>query len=504
MEISKLWEKLQLPAERFSTFKKDIAEGKVPELPFYIIGQDELKSAIKSKISQIDSDRMITNLIIAEYGNGKTNLLKYLELFFKTYPELQVSVQYSRADVERTDLILFLLKIVQDKYLDDLIRIVKIIRNNPDNIKKLVNNFQSNFREIKDYTEKLFDVENSDEDIIEFLYLGTGRLSNKRYFDKRNIEQLRDFNRREILVLFLNILAFDRQYIIFAIDEIEKIREKSKIRFSHFLTSYRELVDLFNQIKGHYLIICFTDSIGSSEISKSNDALYTRIKNDIVNIEALKNKKDIDELIKYLNDLFNTHKEISDIYTSFSKKHTTNNRLAIQEISKLLHAQESNESLEMMLSKADLNELYLSTIRKLDSDEAFKNLHRKFFDPFEFYIESLGLNSNELNKQERIFIDNVSGKVHYFLFNTYLEDFENEKIKITKLINDYLDFLIIVYSPIKLELTHSKLNLDTIDNVVIIDIEPKELFTLFVMYKENFDLQPKLSEIISNYSQQKI
>lgn len=504
MEINHLWEKLQLPPERFTTFKKDIAEGKVPELPFYIIGQGNIKKSIQSKIEQIDSNRMITNLIIAEYGNGKTNLLKYLELFFKTFPKLRISVHYSRADVERTDLILFLLKIVQDRYLDELIRIVKIIRNNPLNIKDLVNNYQSNFSEIKDYTEKLFDASNSDEDIIEFIYLGTGRLSNKRYFDKRNIEQLRDFNRREILVLFLNVLSFDKQYIIFAIDEIEKIREKSKIRFNHFLTSYRELVDLFNQIKGHYLIVCFTDSIGSLEIRTSNEALFTRIQNDIVNIEALKDKTEIYELIEYLNELFDTQKEIKDIYSGFRKKHTTNNRVAIQEISKLLHAQISNESLNKMLENAGLLELYHVTSRKLDDDDAYKNLHRKFFDPFEYYVESLGVNSKGLNKQDRIFIDSNGEKVHYFIFKTYLEEFENETIKITNLISDYPDFSIIVYSPIKLELTYSKLNLVKGENIEIIDFEPKELFALLVLYKDNFNFQPELAEIISNYTSQKL
>lgn len=504
MDITQLWVKLPLAAERVATFKKDVAEGKVPELPFYIIGQENLKSVIKRKIEQIDSDRMITNLIIAEYGNGKTNLLKYLELFFQTFQDRNISVQYSRADVERTDLVLFLLKIVQDKYLDCLVRIVKVIRDNPAEIAGLVNNYQSNFREIKDYTERLFEVVNSDEEIVEMLYLGTGRLSNKRYFDKKNIEQLRDFNRREILVLFLNLLSFDHQYIIFAIDEIEKIREKSKIRFSHFLTSYRELVDLFNQIKGHYLIVCLTDSVGSPEISTFNDALYTRIKDDIVNIEALETKNDIYELINYLNDLFGTHKVIPNIYSSFKKKNTPNNRVAIQEISKLLYAQDSNESFEELINKAGLNNLFTATRTKLDNDEAFKNLHRKFFDPLEYYIESLGLDSNGLNKQERTFVDGIGEKVHYFIFKTYLEDFENEKVKIANLISDNTAFSVIVYSPIKLELTHSKLNLTNGENIEIIDIEPQDLFTLFVMYKDNYDLQPKLGEIISNYTRQKL
>lgn len=503
MEIKTLWEKLSLPKDRMTTFKKDIAEGKVPELPFYIVGQNKLKATIKQRVEQIDQSRMITNLIIAEYGNGKTNLLKYLELYFKTHDELGISVQYSRADVERTDLVIFLLKIIQDKYLNEIIRIVKILRETSGVIPGLVNNFDSNFREIQEYVNKLFEKDLDDQSITEILYLGTGRLSNKRYFDKLKIEQLRDFNRREILVLFLNILSHDNKYIIFAIDEIEKIREKSKIRFSHFLTSYRELVDLFNQIYGHYLIVSFTDSIGSSEISTANNALYTRIKGDIAHIEPLKSKEDIQNLITYLNELFDTNKDVSDIYTSLLKRDTANNRSTIQEISKLLYAQESVESLEKMLTDMQLTELFELTSKKLENDEAFKNMHRKFFDPLEYYIDSLGQNSDGLNKQDRTFIDPDTEKVHYFIFNTYLEDFENEKIKIKYLIEDNPGYSIIVYAPITLELTHSKLDIDE-ENLSIIDIEPRDLFVLLVMYRDNFDLQPEIADLISNYSLQKL
>jgi len=504
MKINHLWDKLPLPEERLGTFKKDIAEGKVPELPFYIIGQEKLKEVIGTRIEQIDSARMITNLIIAEYGNGKTNLLKYLELFFKTHHDLGIEVQYSRADVERTDLVLFLLKIVQDKYLDDLIEIVIDIRTNQGAIPSLVNNYQSNFREIKKYCEELFKIANSRDEIIEILYLGTGRLNNKRYFDKKGLEQLRDFNRREILVLFLNLLSYKKMYVIFAIDEIEKIREKSKIRFSHFLTSYRELVDLFNQIQGHYLLVSFTESIGSQEISAANDALYTRIKNDIVYIEALKDKKHIDELIKYLNDLFETGKNVSDVYTSFIKKGSTNNRVAIQEISKLLYEQEINDSLNDMLEKENLQKLFESTAVKLNADDAFKNLHRKFFDPFEYYIESVGMDSSGLNRQDRTFVDKEGERVHYFIFNTYLEDYENERIKILNMINQNPEYSVVVYAPVKLELTHSKLNLDNDENLTIVDVEPQDFFTLLVMFKENYDLQPQISVILTNYTDKKL
>ncbi|WP_341904145.1 hypothetical protein [Fluviicola taffensis] len=503
MNIDQLWDKLALPSGKLTGFRKDISEGKVPELPYYIVGQDALKKVVKERLEVIDSSRMITNLIIAKYGNGKTNLLKYLQLFFKTYSEFKIQVQYSRADVERTDLVLFLLKILQDQYLEEIVRIIVKIRANPDIIPKLVNDYNSNFREIKSYCEKLFEPSNSEETIIEILYLGTGRFYNKRYFDNHKLEQLKDFNRREILVLFLNILSHDSNYVVFAIDEVEKIREKSKIRFSHFLTSYRELVDLFNQVNGHYLIVSLTTASGAQEISTANDALYSRINGDIIQIEPLAKKKEMLELIDYLNDLFQTEKSSTDIYSQILRKNTPNNREAIQEISKLLYVKEAVAPLHELLETAELSVLYVDTEEKLENDDAFKNLHRKFFDPLEYYVEALGLTKG-LNKQERTFVDEVTERVHYFIFNTYLEDFENEKTKIEKLISLYPHFNIIVYSPVTLELTHTKLDLSEDERVEIIDIEPKDLFILLEMYRDNYDLQPQLTEIISNYTKHKL
>lgn len=502
MDITNLWEKLSQPSLALESFKKDVAEGKVPELPYYIVGQDELKAKILERIKSIDSERMTTNLVLASYGNGKTNLLKYLQLFFnKNYKDYGIEVHYSRADVERTDIVLFLLKIVQDSYLEKLVEIITEIRAKKDAIPALMNNFQNNFAEIRQYSDALFESSNNSEKIIEILYLGTGRLSNKRYFDKYNLEQLKDFNRREILVLLLNLLSYKKEYVIFAIDEIEKIREKSKIRFSHFLTSYRELVDLFNQIKGHYLIVAMTDSTSSNVISEANNALYTRIKDDVIPIEALAKKKDVEELINYLNELFTTDKDVANIYTQSRKAGWENNRILIQEISKLLHNEIIQKSLKELLNESGLIGLYDVTKDKLDRDEVFKNLHRKFFDPLEYYIESIGIDSGKLNKQERVLIDESVDKVHYFIFNSYTEDFQNEKNRILKLISENPGKLIIVYSPEKLGLTNSIIG---IDNIQIIDYVPDELFVILEMYRGNFYLHPKLNNVISNYTKQNL
>jgi hypothetical protein len=503
MQINHLWDKLSQPSDVLESFKKDVAEGKVPELPYYIVAQNDLKAKIQAKIQTIDSDRMTTNLIVASYGNGKTNLIKYLQLFFnKAYKQYGITVNYSRADAERTDIILFMLKIIQDNYLDSLIDIIKNVKSDEPTILGLVNNFNNNFAEIKQYTEALFDVQNDPEKITEIIYLGTGRLYNKRYFDKYQLEQLKDFNRREILVLFLNILSLRNEYVIFAIDEVEKIREKSKIRFSHFLTSYRELVDLFNQIKGHYLLVAMTDSVDSTLISESNPALYTRIKDDIIPVQALTNKQDKIELIQYLDELFGKNEDVASLYSQLRKSDTSNNRLIIQEISKLLHKESVVKPLSELLTDNSLSQIYADTKEKLTKDDAFKNLHRKFFDPLEYYIESIGIDSSGLNKQERVLIDESVEKVHYFIFNSYIEDYENEKNKISKLLNDNPEKQIVVYSPETLEMTNSMIGID--DKVKIVDYVPEELFIILEIYRENYDFQAILNDVISIYTKQNL
>lgn len=209
-------------------------------------------------------------------------------------------------------------------------------------------------------------------------------------------------------------------------------------------------------------------------------------------------------MIEYLNELFGTEKTISDIYSESRKTGWENNRILIQEVSKLLHNENIEKSLSELLEEAELDIPYHKTEDKLNKDDAFKNLHRKFFDPFEYYIESIGIGSIGLNKQERILVDKVVNKIHYFIFNSDIEDFQNEKNKISKLIAVNPDNQIVIYSPQKLGLTNTILEMGDVNQIRIIDYIPRELFVLLEMYRENFDIQPLLSEIISNYTKQNL
>ena len=76
----------------------------------------------------------------------------------------------------------------------------------------LANDFKEDFAHIHGYTEKLFENEQDDDTVRNLVYLGTGRLYSIGAFQKYGLEKLTDFNRREVLVLFLNILAENFSY----------------------------------------------------------------------------------------------------------------------------------------------------------------------------------------------------------------------------------------------------------------------------------------------------
>ena len=81
------------------------------------IGNEELKKKLSDNISAIDS-QFSFSYIVANYGNGKTNILRYLEYFFnEVFKERNVKVAYWRADVDKYDLIIFLLYIISCFFL---------------------------------------------------------------------------------------------------------------------------------------------------------------------------------------------------------------------------------------------------------------------------------------------------------------------------------------------------------------------------------------------------
>jgi hypothetical protein len=505
MEELQLWDKI--PYNPSLSFIEDVKEGKVPELPYHVVNQDDAKNKIKEKIDIIKGKRFQTSIITANYGNGKTNILKYLSLFYSYRNNDNIKVLYYRADVDNYDIILNLLRIIEDNYTDYIIESVRTLVDENFDCAQLANNFNDNFMAIEEYTKKLFSSKDLTE-IKDIFYLGTGRLNSKRYFDKKGLRQLRDYDRREVLVLFLNILSKSGIYIIFCIDEVEKITEKSKVRFSHFLTSLRELIDLSNKINGHYLILALTDGVDSNKIQTTNQ----RIHQHIIAINPIKERKHRIELIEYLKELFNIQIDTDEILSKLSKEtDTISNRLLIQKISEILFGKTEKKSLEEALKEKSLFEIFNEAKKDLDINvDAFKNIHRKLFDPLKYYLDSFNIKIEEFTSQYRYYYNYDTDTFCYFVFNNELSVIDNEISKIKSKIED-LNFNkkiffknISIFVPSSMELNYSFLEkykfLENF-NLKIADIDSfEDLLTLLELYRENFDYQPTLKPIIESYT----
>ncbi|WP_029281919.1 hypothetical protein [Pedobacter sp. R20-19] len=506
MNIDNIWEKLNPNEQSLETLRRDLSEGKVPNLPYFVVNQQIVKKVIAKNISDIDGDRMQTNLIIAQYGNGKTNLLKYLQLFFESN-KFGIDVVYSRADREQPDLVIFLLKLIQDKYSLNLISYIKSLRNRQGIAEELADNFKANFSGIKEFTIQLFNPSRTDEQIQKLIFLGTGRLYTKGHFKEFDLPQLMDFDRREVLVVFLNILAKSNHYIIFGIDEIEKIQEKSKLRLNHFLTSYRELIDLFNKIKGHYILTCFTDATGAFEIQSANEALYTRIRTSLLTLPPISNRDDFSELMRYLNELFDTNRNESDldnIIGQLMKANHQRNRDILQHSIELLRDQVVRLSISEMLIEEGLEKLFINIKTKLQLDGAFKSLNQKFFDPLKYYLEDnyLITDDGDLSRRYQYFIDHKGKKTHYFLFNDFVD-----KSEMNMRLNNIpapIDYNFVIYAPEKLELSNSDVEINNAAEYKILDYSPDDMFVLLNMYRDNFEYTAAIAKIIVNYTEKNL
>ena len=494
-----LWEKQNVDQSRLDAIRRDWSEGKVPELPYLVIGQTKAKEHIGEKLSKIDESRMETTVIQAQYGDGKTNILKYLELYFKEHDDLNIRMLYCRANPEQIDLCTFLMQHLEASCINDLIDQVVCLRDDSEfNVANLVNNYNDDFSLIKEYTEKLFEQDLAEDDVRNLIFLGTGRLYSKGSFIKYGLQKLTDFNRREVFVLFMNILASRGIYLLFAIDELEKINDKSNKRMAHFFTSYRELLDLFNKINGHYLIFAITNGV---DVQALCQPLYERLNTDRIFIEKIKTEAELSELIELLSGLLNIridNDKILEIVGKLSRNQKlTNNRRTIQFAAELIRNTDFKEerTIEDILNSDDsLSDLYEETKVQLESQSAFNNLSRVIFDPLKYYLESLGYNDVDkklLRRDYQAFIDDFAKKAYFFLFN------DNLKIqsRITEFIEEKDIHNFVVFVPYEMSLSYSNFSLEN-NNIQIIEYDPEQLFILLNMYRWNFDKQSEMLELI--------
>lgn len=500
MEYKGLWDRLTVDEKKMDTIRKDWIEGKVPDLPFVIIDQEELKKHISEKLSSIAGERMATTIIKAQYGDGKTNVLKYLSLYFANHKDLHIRLLYSRADVEQTDFCLYLLQQLQDNCMNELIEGIKLLRSKDRfDPATLANDFSDDFSHIRNYTAKLFEPEQDQETLTNIIYLGTGRLYSKGAFVKYGLAQLTNFNRREIFVLFLNILSQYGYRIIFAVDELEKIYDKSTRRMAYFFNSYRELVDLFNKIQGHYLITTITNAV---DIPALSQPLWGRIETDVVAVNKIRKESDLAELVKLMAELLDVKiydGRVDDIVSTISRRQLDSNRFIIRAISEALKGSHSASFKEELEKDEQIKALYDEAYANATEDGGLKNLTRAFFDPLEYYLETLeykNIDENLFRRDYQAFIDSVSKKAFFFLFN------DDSKIKgrIQEFIDERGINRFVVFVPEGLTVSHSILDFEGTE-VKIIDYDPVQLFVLLNIYRRNFDKQEKIFRLIGIVTQ---
>ena len=500
MEFRELWSRLSIDTQKMAIIRKDWTEGKVPDLPFVIIDQQDLKQHIRTKLQGIDSDRMATTIVRAQYGDGKTNVLKYLSLYFESHADLGVHLLYCRADVDQTDIFLFLLRHLQDNCMRELVEGIKTLRDRDDfELKSLVNDYKEDFAHIREYTEKLFEKNQEEEVVRNLVYLGTGRLYSIGAFQKYGLAKLTDFNRREVLVLFLNILAEIGYRVVFAVDELEKIHDKSTRRMAYFFNSYRELIDLFNKIKGHYLIATMTQAV---EIALLSQPLWGRVEQDVVEVSRITKKEDLAELVKLMADLLEIpvdDAKINDVVSTISRKTLDSNRFAIRAISDALHDKPTLNFEEELKKDGEVDKMYKDAYNVAEQAHGFKNLSRILFDPLQYYLEALqyeNVEGNLLRRDYQAFIDPVSRRAFFFLFN--------DDTKIRSRILEFMDGRginrFVVFVPKELTVTHAALNKEGAE-VKLIDYDPKQLFVLLDIYRVNFDKQDVLFRLIGIVTQ---
>jgi len=510
MEVKNLWDILTPIKGTIERLKEDYKRGITPQLPYFIIDQENLKKDLKSKIEKIDASYLQKTFVIGHYGNGKTNVLKYLDLFTQTNfsdSQSKIIMSFKRTDVDKPDIFLTLLTHIEFKLIDYLIESISEMNNNekPFTIYQSILNKFKNFEVIKDYARKIS--ETKDKELIkELIYLGTGRLYTVNHWKKFGLRKLSDFDRREIFVLFLNILAYNKVYIIFGIDELEKMFDKSKIRFRNFLTSFRELLDLSSFINGHLVIVTMTsDTDNYKKTLGQNDAFYSRIQSE--DLQVLKpipidNKEYNLELIRNLSSLFN--KDVNDreneIYSVVkrefkTKKELTNRNLVSTYVAKILSELNPVNTFNLIkeLTEASLLDLFEDKKNELELFDRFKDLSQKIFEPFRFFLAHEGYSDVQHNVKIRSRQIIIPEQNKLLILNFSDTTFENDCIIALEAFSNYKKVTILKSIDNSENIPEDLIR----SNIEFKDFYPRELFILFQLYEENNNFTDDLSRIIN-------
>lgn len=500
MEVNNLWQKLVPDSNRIEKIKKDLEIGVAPHLPYFLVGLKEEKEVLGKMISRIDNHMQIC-LLKAQYGNGKTNLLKYLENFFGINTQYNIHSQTWRADVDKYNINLFLLYIIQQSYFEVLKTFLMDMRE--EDLAKACIEFNGSMSALRGYADAINQNRTSEDCIAELIQLGTGFKTDKNCFKKYGLEKFNDYNRLDVLKFFLNVFAFNEYFILFCIDELEKIMEKSRARFQTFLTSYRELIDEASCINGHMVITAMTDASRSSEASLEsyNPAFERRIKSLIVTLSAIENKDDIKELAVALCDILQKECDSQDIETLVNGvlKHPWGhtNEVVIDVYKRL-----SNPSMGWIdyIKKAKLEDSLQEKIAELKADDVMTRINAKFFSPIEEYMQIFGEDGITYTIKAQTFqtVRKIEDqKAYVFLFTNDLNSNINRILNVKQL---YPSDSLIIFAPKGLGLSNSSLEEAGISGKsAVITYDPLVLMALMELFLEDYE-NDNIKEAINLYT----
>ena len=504
MDTTQLWTPLNPIEENKEVIRQDLERGLAPNLPYFIVGLKDVKTALSAAISTIDNHFSYA-LVWGQYGNGKSNLMKYLKYFYEQHPECNTKVAIWRADVDKYDIITFLLYIIQNEYSSDLLASIKTVVAD-GRTQDLCDNYSGSFAAVKPFAEKFAEKIDSDQDLQTLISLGTGKLYDSNSFKKFELSKLTDYNRREVLVFFLNALAYAHHYVVFCIDELEKIQEKSRARFQNLLTTFRELIDLSSSIKGHMLLAAVTESVsGDHSFESYNPAFERRIKNYMLQIKAIHDVDDIKEMAKELVRVLGDEYQLDtydDVANAVYKKKLPHTSEVVRALFTQLSKQADKKTWRDLLDDAKMTEVFKQKRQSLEESGILLRINQKLFAPLKDYLNIISNSENDYEVKGQMLqtvYSSATNRCYVFLFT---DDINANINRLKNVIKEYPKAELYVFKPKELDINLATLKNEGLEQVKdLIPYDPTDLMALLELYMDNYD-NDALREVVTLYTHQ--
>lgn len=504
MDITQLWTPLNPIEENKEIIRQDLERGLAPNLPYFIVGLQDVKTTLGTALSTIDSHFSYA-LIWGQYGNGKSNLMKYLKYFFTQYPDFNTKVAIWRADVDRYDIITFLLYIIQNEFAADLLESLKKVVTD-GKTKELCDNYSGSFAAVQAFAEKIEEKKDSDEDLQTLISLGTGKLYDSNSFKKFDLTKLTDYNRREVLVFFLNALAYAKHYIVFCVDELEKIQEKSRARFQNLLTTFRELIDLSSSINGHMILAAVTESVsGEHSFESYNPAFERRIKNYMLQVKAIREVDDIKEMAKELVRVLGNDYQLDsydDVANSVYKKKLPHTSDVVRVLFAQLAKQADKKTWKDLLEDSKMTDAFNQKRQSLEDSGMLQRINQKLFAPLKDYLNIISISDSDYEVKGQMLqcvYSTATNRCYVFLFT---DDIEANTNRLKNVIKEYSKADLYVFKPKELDINMDMLKKEGLVSVKdLIPYDPVDLMALLELYMDNYE-NDALREVVTLYTHQ--